>query len=195
MFRQNDKKTINAWCMYDWANSVYSLVITTTIFPIYYNAVTKSAFNSEMVKFFGIEIRNTVLYSYSLSFSFLLIALLSPLLSGIADYGDKKKSFMKFFTLLGGISCIMLFFFHGKNIEFGIRGGPFALLKQAKYLDLNNFGLLLQPLIQYTLYEIKGPFPAKLLIRAGGRLRATTSKVYSSFFAGLVFEYSLDPKP
>ena len=120
MFKQNDKKTINAWCMYDWANSVYSLVITTTIFPIYYNAVTKSAFNSETVEFFGIEIRNTVLYSYSLSFSFLLIAVLSPLLSGIADYGDKKKSFMKFFTLLGGISCIMLFFFHGKNIEFGI---------------------------------------------------------------------------
>ena len=106
--------------MFDWANSVYSLVITTTIFPIYYNAVTKNAFESEIVDFFGIYIRNTVLYSYSLSFSFLLIAILSPLLSGIADFGGKRKSFMKYFTYLGGLSCIMLSFFSGSNIEFGI---------------------------------------------------------------------------
>ena len=106
--------------MLDWANSVYSLVITTTIFPIYYNAVTKNAFESEIVDFFGIYIRNTVLYSYSLSFSFLLIAILSPLLSGIADFGGKRKSFMKYFTYLGGLSCIMLSFFSGSNIEFGI---------------------------------------------------------------------------
>ena len=106
--------------MYDWANSVYSLVISTTIFPIYYNAVTKSAFDSDVVQFLGLSIKNTVLYSYSISFSFLLIAILSPLLSGIADYGGKKKFFMKFFTFLGGISCIMLYFFTGKNIEFGI---------------------------------------------------------------------------
>ena len=116
----NNRKTINAWCMYDWANSVYSLVISTTIFPIYYNAVTKSAFDSELVEFFGFHIKNTVLYSYSISFSFLLIAILSPLLSGIADSGGKRKSFMKTFTFLGGISCIMLYFFTGKNIEFGI---------------------------------------------------------------------------
>lgn len=117
---KNNKKIINAWCMYDWANSVYSLVITTTIFPIYYSAVTKSAFGSGMVSFYGIKISNTVLYSYSLSFSFLLIVFLSPLLSGIADYGNRKKLFMKFFTIIGSVSCIMLYFFTGSNIEFGI---------------------------------------------------------------------------
>ena len=106
--------------MFDWANSVYSLVITTTIFPIYYNAVTKSAFGSDTITFFAIDISNTVLYSYSLSFSFLIIAAISPLLSGIADYGGRKKMFMKFFTYLGGLSCIMLYFFEGSNIEFGI---------------------------------------------------------------------------
>ncbi|MCG8307164.1 MAG: MFS transporter [Cytophagales bacterium] len=117
---KNNRKIINAWCMFDWANSVYSLVITTTIFPIYYNAVTKSAFKSDTVRFFYIDIENTVLYSYSLSFSFLLIAVLSPLLSGIADFGSRKKIFMKFFTYLGGVSCILLYFFTGDNIEFGI---------------------------------------------------------------------------
>ena len=60
---KNNKKIINAWCMYDWANSVYSLVITTTIFPIYYNAVTTTAFNSDKVEFFGFQLKNTVLYS------------------------------------------------------------------------------------------------------------------------------------
>ncbi len=106
--------------MYDWANSVYSLVITTAIFPFYYNAVTSAAFDSDKIEFFGLQIENTVLYSYSISASFLLIAFLSPLLSGVADSGGKKKLFMKFFTFLGGLSSIMLFFFTGENIEFGI---------------------------------------------------------------------------
>ncbi len=116
----NNKKIINAWCMYDWSNSVYNLVITSTIFPVYYNSVTKAINDNEEIFFLGFEISNTVLYSYSLSFSFLLIALFSPLLSGIADYGGKKKAFMMFFTYLGGIACISLFFFRGENVEFGI---------------------------------------------------------------------------
>ena len=117
---KNVKRVINAWCMYDWANSVYSLVITTTIFPIYYSATTKSAFGSEEVTFFGIDINNTVIYSYSLSISFLLVALISPILSGIADLGGKRKFLMKFFTYIGGVSCILLSLFNGKNIEYGI---------------------------------------------------------------------------
>lgn len=106
--------------MYDWANSVYSLVITSTIFPVYYNSVTKGLDGSDLVSFFGWEVVNTVLYSYSISFSFLIIAILSPLLSGIADASGKKLSFMKFFAYLGSISCIGLFFFDGDNLEFGI---------------------------------------------------------------------------
>lgn len=116
----NDKKVINAWCFFDWANSAYSLVITTAIFPAYYTAVTESFFGSDKVIFLGIEITNTVLYSYALSVSFLLIALLSPILSGIADYGGKKKLFMRFFTMLGAFSCLTLFFFTGSNVELGI---------------------------------------------------------------------------
>lgn len=115
-----NKKTQNAWAMYDWANSVYSLVITSTIFPVYFNSVTKSEDKGDMVNFFGIEIVNTVLYSYSISFSFLVIALLSPLLSGIADSGGKKLSFMKFFAYLGSLACMGLFFFDGDNLEWGI---------------------------------------------------------------------------
>ena len=91
----NDKKTIHAWCMYDWANSVYSLTITTAIFPIYFNAVAVNASGGDRISFFGAEIVNSVLYSYSLSASFLLVALVLPILSGIADYAGKKKFFLR----------------------------------------------------------------------------------------------------
>ena len=117
---KTSSKVINAWCLYDWANSVYLLVITSTIFPVYFNGVSKAAFNSDRIVFFGHEIINTVLYSYSISISFLIVAALSPLLSGIADSSGRKKYFLKFFTYLGSFSSALLFAFDGHNIEFGI---------------------------------------------------------------------------
>jgi UMF1 family MFS transporter len=107
----NNPKTVRAWYMYDWANSVYSLVITSSIFPIYYKAVATSN-GSDIVQFFGYSIQNSVLYSYALSFSFLVVAAMLPLLSGVADYTGRKKPFMKFFVWLGGLSCIGLYFFN-----------------------------------------------------------------------------------
>lgn len=103
---KNDRKTINGWAMYDWANSVYSLVITSSIFPIFYENAT-----DETLILFGREYLNTALYSYTLSASFLMVALITPLLSGIADYAGRKKSFMRFFCYLGALSCIGLYFF------------------------------------------------------------------------------------
>ena len=116
----NDKKTINAWCLYDWANSVYSLTITSAIFPIYYQAVAVNDSGGDKVMFFDLEIVNSVLYSYALSVSFLFVAIILPLLSGIADYAGKKKFFLRLFMFIGSFSCIGLFFFTGKNIEWGI---------------------------------------------------------------------------
>ena len=115
-----NNRVINAWCMYDWANSVYSLVITTAIFPIYYNAVTTSSSGSDIVSFFGVEIVNSVLYSYSLSFSFLILTFFQPILSGIADFSGNKKLFLRLFMYLGSFSCMALYFFDGNNVEFGI---------------------------------------------------------------------------
>ena len=123
---KSSNKVTNAWCMYDWANSVYSLVITTAIFPIYYNAVTTSSSGSYIVSFFGIEIVNSVLYSYSLSFSFLLLTIIQPILSGIADYSGNKKLFLRLFMYLGSASCMSLYFFDGNNVEFGIICSVFA---------------------------------------------------------------------
>ena len=110
MLKIGDKKLINAWAFYDWANSVYSLVISTAIFPLYYAAITKG----EVVFFLGMEWDHPdSLYSYALSFSFLIVAFISPILSGIADYTGSKKKFMKFFCWLGALSVMSLYFFEG----------------------------------------------------------------------------------
>jgi UMF1 family MFS transporter len=111
--QKGDKKLINAWAFYDWANSVYSLVIATAVFPIYYESVTSG--NSGIVYFLGSEFNNSSLLSYSLSFSFLIVALMSPILSGIADYTGNKKRFMQFFCYLGSLSVMGLFFFKGQD--------------------------------------------------------------------------------
>lgn len=112
------KKLINAWAFYDWANSVYSLVISTAVFPLYYSVVT----DGEVVSFLGMEWEHPdSLYSYALSFSFFIVALISPILSGIADYTGSKKKFMKFFCLLGSISVMCLYFFEGiETVWIGI---------------------------------------------------------------------------
>lgn len=107
---QNHPKVIRAWTFYDWANSAYSLIITSAIFPAYYTAIVM-----DPVQFFGYNISRAALASYSISFSFLLIALLSPILSSIADYAGNKKIFMKFFCYLGSAACIALFFFDTQN--------------------------------------------------------------------------------
>jgi UMF1 family MFS transporter len=150
MIELNNKKVIRAWCMFDWANSVYSLVITTAIFPIYYNAVT-TVNGNDIVSFFGFEIVNSVLYSYSLSFSFLVVAAVLPLLTGIADASGKKKSFMKLFTYTGGLACIALFWFTGDNVEFGIIAAVVASISfSASLVFYNSF---LPEIVSFDKYD------------------------------------------
>ena len=101
--------------MYDWANSTYSLVITSTIFPAYYTAIAP-----KQVELFGRTFERNALASYTISLSFLIIAFLSPVLSSIADYKGNKKSFMKFFCYLGSLACCLLVFFTKDNIGIGL---------------------------------------------------------------------------
>lgn len=116
MLKKGDKKLINAWAFYDWANSVYSLVISTAVFPIYYSGLTESFSNIDgKINFLGTQWDPTTLYDYTLAFSFLIVAFLSPILSGIADYTGNKLKFLKAFCLLGSLSVMSLFFFKGEE--------------------------------------------------------------------------------
>ena len=124
----SSRKVVNGWAFYDWANSVYNLVITTTFFPAYYAAVTgthNEAFKNG-IPFLGRTFVNTELKDYVLSFGFLIIALLSPILSSIADYKGNKKNFMRFFCYMGAASCSLMYFFDGDHVTLGLMCFMFA---------------------------------------------------------------------
>ncbi|MEO8822305.1 MAG: MFS transporter [Ginsengibacter sp.] len=114
------KKVINGWAMYDWANSVYNLVITTTFFPIYYTEMTRVAPFNGQVHFWGRTYVNTALYNYALAFTYLIVAITMPILSSISDYKGNKKMFMQAFCTIGAIACSCLYFFTPQYFNFGI---------------------------------------------------------------------------
>ncbi|MFM2138835.1 MAG: hypothetical protein RJA57_1142 [Bacteroidota bacterium] len=117
------KQVINGWAMYDWANSVYNLVITSTIFPAYYEAITSHGAGEGVqttIRFLGRDFVNVSLYNYALAVAFMIVALISPLLSSIADYRGNKKRFMNFFLTMGCLACGSLFFF---DTDTGLIGG------------------------------------------------------------------------
>lgn len=122
MTQKNDKKIIRSWAFFDWANSAYNLVITSTIFPAYYTIITSDKNNDSIdyVNFMGFKMVNSVLYNYALAFAFLVIAVLSPILSSIADSIGNKKIFMKMFTYLGAFSCCGLYFFEIQTLQISI---------------------------------------------------------------------------
>ena len=123
----DNKRTVQAWWMYDWANSVYNLVITTTFFPIYFLGVTKAAYGENNVPFLGRTFKNSALYDYTLAAAYLSMAVLLPILSSIADSEGNKKRFMQFFCYLGGLACIGLFWFKGEQPSVAWGLGCFML--------------------------------------------------------------------
>lgn len=125
MFEKNQKKVLNAWTMYDWANSVHNLVITTVVFPMYFLATTSikdtdGKVINDIVDFFGFKVQNSVLYSYTISVATLLLVILNPILTPLADSSGRRKFFMKLFCYLGAASCAYFYFFTKENINFAV---------------------------------------------------------------------------
>lgn len=117
---KNNKKVIRAWAMFDWANSAYNLVITSTIFPAYFTVITTTELHGDKVSFFGGSFVNTALSNYALAFAYLIIVLISPVLSSLADHRGNKKIYMQLFTWLGATACCLLYFFKLETLELGI---------------------------------------------------------------------------
>jgi UMF1 family MFS transporter len=103
-YKKGHSKLLNAWAFYDWANSVYPLVISSAVFPIYYGSLFV---NDLYVEVFGFNFKNTALISFLTAFAFVILSFLTPLLSGIADYMGNKKNFLKLFCYIG------IYFLHG----------------------------------------------------------------------------------
>ncbi len=120
VFKKGNKKVMNAWAFYDWANSVYTLVIVSAIFPIFWSGLTTDEYGNDRVQFLGIDFNNDSLISYVTAIAFMVVAFISPILSGIADYAGNKKFFMKLFCYLGASACIGLSFITIENLFFGL---------------------------------------------------------------------------
>jgi len=120
VIEKNNKKLIRSWSMYDWANSAYNLVITSTIFPAYYTAITQTEEQGDVVNFFGLKVVNTALSNFTLAAAYLLMALVLPFVSSYVDVRGKKKQAMMYFTYLGALSCMGLFFFKLETLEISM---------------------------------------------------------------------------
>ena len=124
--QKGSKKLLNAWAFYDWANSVYPLVISSAIFPLYFGFIFPKT--NPNILFWGYELKATALISFVTAFAFLTIAVVSPILSGIADFVGNKKRFMQFYCYLGAASCIGMYWFTPDNVYFGIGCFYFGLI-------------------------------------------------------------------
>ncbi|MEO6612523.1 MAG: MFS transporter [Chitinophagaceae bacterium] len=116
------KKVVNGWAMYDWASSSYNLVITSTIFPTYFEAIAvdDASVSKTTVTFLGRQFENTALYNYAIALAMLLVAIMSPLLSSIADYRGNKKKFLQFFLTMGSLACATMYFFEKDTLSLGL---------------------------------------------------------------------------
>lgn len=150
---KNNPRTTTAWAYFDWANSAYALVITVAIFPGYFLAMT-----ADTVYIFGRPVTDSTLYAWSISLGYLIIALISPILSGIADYGGRRKAFLRFFTLLGSLACISLLFFTGmKTLWLGVTGFILATIGFAGGIVFyNSFLPVIATEDQYDRLSAKG---------------------------------------
>ena len=136
------KRVINGWAMYDWGNSAYNLVITSTIFPAYWEAVAVDDKNDpdKIVTFLGRQFENTALYNYAIALALFIVALISPILSSIADYRGNKKKFLQFFLTMGSIACAALFFFDRSTLGLGVLGIIIACIGfWASHVFYNSF--------------------------------------------------------
>jgi UMF1 family MFS transporter len=116
--KKGSKKLLNAWAFYDWANSVYTLTIVSSIFPIFYSALFIS--EVKIVTAFGYEFKSTALITFVTAFTFMVVAVMSPILSGIADFVGNKKNFMQFFCYVGSAGCIGLYWFSLDRIHLSL---------------------------------------------------------------------------
>lgn len=116
------KKVVNGWAMYDWASSSYNLVITSTIFPTYFEAIAVDDANvsKTTVTFLGRQFENSALYNYAIALAMFIVAVMSPLLSSIADFKGNKKRFLSFYFTLGSIACASMYFFERDTLTLGI---------------------------------------------------------------------------
>jgi UMF1 family MFS transporter len=155
--QKNLPRIINAWCMYDWANSVHALVIVSSVFPVYFSATAVTESGSPYIDFLGFTIKNSVLFSYSVSVAFLIVAMLVPFCTAIADFLGKRKLFMKLFCYFGASSCGLLYFFTQDTIELSLVAFVMSLIGwSGSIVFYNSFLPLIATENNFDRYSARG---------------------------------------
>ncbi len=95
------KRIINAWTMYDWANSAFATTIMAAVLPVYYASVAGANLPGN---------RATVYWGYTTSIALLIAAIISPILGAMADFRGAKKRYLTVFALVGIFGTALLFF-------------------------------------------------------------------------------------
>ena len=98
---RNYKKIINAWSMYDWANSAFATTIMAAVLPIYYRAIAEDTLTGNQI---------TSYWAYTTAIAMLLIALITPILGAMADFKGHKKRYLTIFALVGIVATAFMFF-------------------------------------------------------------------------------------
>ncbi len=155
--QKNQPVIVNAWCMYDWANSVHALVIVSSVFPVYFSATAVSDSGSPFIDFFGFTVKNSVLFSYSVSVAFLIVALMIPFCTAVADYLGKRKFFMKLFCYFGALSCGFLYFFTRDTVEMSLIAFVMSLIGwSGSIVFYNSFLPLIATENNFDRYSARG---------------------------------------
>lgn len=134
MQEKNYKKVINAWSMYDWANSAFATTVMAGFMPIYFRALATSAGLS--------EVNATSAWGLVATIALILIALLAPGMGFMADRMAGKKRFLTIFAVLGSVASILLFIPHGDMYKLA---GMIYILGNIGFAGANIFYNALLP--------------------------------------------------
>jgi MFS-type transporter involved in bile tolerance (Atg22 family) len=97
---KDHKRAINAWVMYDWANSSFVTSVVAAILPVYYASVAAREISPNL---------RTAYWGYTTTIAFLIVALLGPILGAMADFSGAKKRYLTIFVILGVTGTALLY--------------------------------------------------------------------------------------
>jgi MFS transporter, UMF1 family len=120
--QKNNPREIFGWITFDWANHAFFTLVLGVLIGAYLTGLAQEAVgeNGAVITIGGHAIVTAKsMFSYSVGLSVFLQVFFLPVMGAIADYTNLKKTFMAFFTFLGSLGCILMFFVQGNLYLLG----------------------------------------------------------------------------
>jgi UMF1 family MFS transporter len=107
------KREIFGWAMYDFANSAFATTILAVIFNKYFATVV--AGGEKGVEILGLRLHGASFFTFAVSLSMAITAVISPFLGAVADASASKKRFLMAFCYIAILFTGLLYFVHPGN--------------------------------------------------------------------------------